>query len=46
VTEASVNTGELPLDTLAQGKRATMEDSYDAKISKVDDQMVGLFGVF
>ncbi|XP_057814733.2 probable protein phosphatase 2C member 13, mitochondrial isoform X2 [Cryptomeria japonica] len=29
-----------------QGKRATMEDFYDAKISKVDDQMVGLFGVF
>nr|ABK22639.1 unknown [Picea sitchensis] len=29
-----------------QGKRATMEDFYDAKISKFDDQMVGLFGVF
>ena len=29
-----------------QGKRETMEDFYDAKISKVDDQMVGLFGVF
>lgn len=29
-----------------QGKRATMEDFYDAKIYKVDDQMVGLFGVF
>ena len=23
-----------------------MEDFYDEKISKVDDQMVGLFGIF
>lgn len=23
-----------------------MEDFYDAKISKVDDQIVGLFGMF
>eukprot|EP00252_Welwitschia_mirabilis_P026202 TRINITY_DN8486_c0_g1_i3.p1 TRINITY_DN8486_c0_g1~~TRINITY_DN8486_c0_g1_i3.p1 ORF type:complete len:198 (-),score=35.73 TRINITY_DN8486_c0_g1_i3:1010-1603(-) len=29
-----------------QGKRATMEDFFDAKISKIDDQDVGLFGVF
>ncbi|KAH9307880.1 hypothetical protein KI387_035791 [Taxus chinensis] len=29
-----------------QGKRATMEDFYEAKITKVEDQMVGLFGVF
>eukprot|EP00252_Welwitschia_mirabilis_P026203 TRINITY_DN8486_c0_g2_i1.p1 TRINITY_DN8486_c0_g2~~TRINITY_DN8486_c0_g2_i1.p1 ORF type:complete len:289 (-),score=76.18 TRINITY_DN8486_c0_g2_i1:114-980(-) len=29
-----------------QGKRATMEDFFDAKISKLDDQDVGLFGVF
>jgi len=29
-----------------QGRRATMEDFYDAKISKIDGHMVGLFGVF
>eukprot|EP00249_Psilotum_nudum_P012220 c23659_g1_i2 orf=508-1125(+) len=29
-----------------RGKRASMEDFYETKISKVDGQMVGLFGVF
>eukprot|EP01018_Ginkgo_biloba_P004435 Gb_02039 [translate_table: standard] len=29
-----------------QGKRTTMEDSYDAKILKIDDHLVGFFGVF
>lgn len=29
-----------------RGKRASMEDFYDAKIHKIDDKMVGLFGVF
>lgn len=29
-----------------QGRRATMEDFYDAKISKIDGDMVGFFGVF
>lgn len=29
-----------------QGKRATMEDCYDAKISNIDGHRVGFFGVF
>jgi protein phosphatase 1L len=29
-----------------RGKRASMEDFYEAKISKIDDQVIGLFGVF
>lgn len=29
-----------------RGKRATMEDFYDVKISKVDEQTVCLFGIF
>jgi protein phosphatase 1L len=29
-----------------RGKRASMEDFHDTKISKVDGTMVGLFGVF
>lgn len=29
-----------------RGKRASMEDFHDAKIHKIDDKMVGLFGVF
>jgi len=29
-----------------RGKRASMEDFLDTKISKVEDKMVGLFGVF
>lgn len=29
-----------------RGKRASMEDFLDTQISKVDDKMVGLFGVF
>ncbi|EFJ11497.1 hypothetical protein SELMODRAFT_178013 [Selaginella moellendorffii] len=28
------------------GKRMSMEDFYDARISKIDDTVVGLFGVF
>ncbi|XP_050141559.1 probable protein phosphatase 2C 76 isoform X1 [Malus sylvestris] len=29
-----------------RGKRATMEDFYDVKMSKIDGQMVCLFGIF
>jgi protein phosphatase 1L len=29
-----------------RGKRASMEDFHDAKISKVGEQVIGLFGVF
>ncbi|CAM6019925.1 unnamed protein product [Sphagnum balticum] len=29
-----------------RGKRASMEDFHDTKISKVDSQVIGLFGVF
>jgi protein phosphatase 1L len=29
-----------------RGKRASMEDFFDTKLSKVDGQVVGLFGVF
>jgi len=29
-----------------RGKRASMEDFHDAKIHKIEDKMVGLFGVF
>ena len=29
-----------------RGKRPSMEDFQDAKIAKIGDQMVGLFGVF
>lgn len=29
-----------------RGKRASMEDFHDTQISKVDEKMVGLFGVF
>lgn len=29
-----------------RGKRATMEDFYDIKTSKVDGQTVSLFGIF
>jgi len=29
-----------------RGKRASMEDFYEAKISKIHDQVIGLFGVF
>lgn len=29
-----------------RGKRASMEDFHDTKISEVNGEMVGLFGVF
>lgn len=29
-----------------QGRRASMEDFYDAKLSSINEQTVGFFGIF